>query len=324
MFVKTLLVFFVFILFSGANAVAQVDTEKCRTGREVEMRVDNDFLFIEDYYYTAGQDLFFRKLANPRGRLFKMAGGNKGDSAKVILQYRYGIKIFTPTLIESSNTRYMDRPYAGWNFASVGVSSFPTATTGNHYEAEIGMVGKMSGMGQLQHWIHKMEAYEAPKGWGTQINNELVVNMYYSRFQNWKLAEEADVVSQSSVQAGTGGNKISQELTLRLVQFNPINNSAYTQSRLSWSSSDKKEEAFIFAGFSVDYVVSNIFIEGSLFKQNQSIFTIPAERWVFNRRIGIMYSSRRVSWGITGYHLSKEIRKGTAHNYLGLNLAVRF
>lgn len=294
--------------------------------REIELVAENDYFFYEDYYYTAGQDIVYRRLVDPRAKLHKLFKGNK-DSAKVIVQYRAGVKIFNSFNIESPFLEDQDRPYAGWSYVQTGVTSFRRPRSGNFFAVETGIVGKKSGMENLQKWVHKVTGYDAPEGWGYQISNEWLVNLYYTRFQNWRLAEDADIVSQSSVQLGTGGNKFSQDVTLRLIDFNEISNSAFTQSRLSWDkASDKKrpDEIYIFVGFGVDYVISNVYTEGSLFKNPPSVFTVPAVPWVYRSTYGITYSNRKVSCSAIFYHLTKEVAAGKVHDYASLRLGIRF
>jgi lipid A 3-O-deacylase len=292
--------------------------------REIELVAENDIFFYEDYYYTAGQDISYRRLVRPSSWLFKSFTGKKKDSAKVIVQYHGGIKIFNPFDIDAATPAGMDRPYAGWTSGSAAVSTFRSPHAGNHYELETGVVGEISGMERLQLWVHKITNYDPPSGWPYQIHNEWVVNTYYSHMHEWVLSKGADIVSQSLVQAGTGGNKFSQDVTLRLIHFNPINNSAFTQSRLTWNSSgNQKNEIFLFVGGGADVVATNIFIEGSLFKNNPSPFTVQAIPVVFRRTIGLMFSSRRISLSATIYHLWREVPNGRVHDYASLRLGVR-
>src|SRR5258708_26456030 len=159
----------------------------------------------------------------------------------------------------------------------------------------MGLVGPVSGMENIQRWIHRLTHYTLPKGWGYQIQNELVANLYYARFQNWRLLEDFDLVSQSSVQAGTGSNKLTQDFTFRLIQFNDINNSVFANSRLSWDTRkqgvQRSFEFFFFGGVGISYVLSNIFIEGSLFHDNKSPFTSSIHPCLHQRKFGLMYSN---------------------------------
>lgn len=297
--------------------------------REISLVADNDILAFQDYYYTAGQDFLYRRLLRSDAtfhRLFKPASG--GDSSKVILQYRYGVKIFTPYDISASEARKLDRPYAGWNYGDVTFSNFPSSRSGNQYQVQVGLVGAASGMEELQKWIHGFTNFSLPKGWSNQIENEPIVNLAYSRFQNLRLGTDVDLVSQSSVQLGTGSNRISQELALRLMQFNPINNSAFTDSRLSWDTRPvgrKREiEFFIFAAAGVNYVLSNVFIEGSIFSTSRGPVNAKVEPWLFHSRIGFMVSKHDISWSLIFHELSNEVVGGRSHAYASMALAVRF
>jgi lipid A 3-O-deacylase len=320
----------VYILVIGGllagNASAQSFDRNDASSREVELITENDYIFFEDYYYTAGQDALYRRLVSPESRIFGLFAHPHNDSAKVIVEYRAGLKIFNPFNIKTSQVGDMDRPYAGWTFAGIAISNFNTVHSGNRYQLETGVVGKASGMEQLQMWVHKITAYDLPRGWDYQIRNELVTNLYYTRFQDWRLTEGADIVTESRIQAGTGVNGFSQDVTLRLMQFNPINNSAFTNSRLNWAAPPKKskDEIFAFIGLGGDYVLSNIFMEGSLFSHHKSVFEVRANPWVFRRNVGVTYSNTIVSWSVIFNHLSREISKGRTHSYVSLRLGVRF
>ena len=286
-------------------------------------------LFFEDFYYTAGQDFVYRRLMTQNSKLYRFfKPPQAGDSSKVIVQYRLGVKVFTPIDIEQTVPKYIDRPYAGWDYANITLSNFPSPHISNQYQFEIGLTGPSSGGEELQKYIHKITSYDRPKGWRYQIQNEVVVNAYYSRYYNWRLGQDADLVSQSAVQAGTGSNMISQDFTFRLVEFNDLENSVFTNSRLSWDDrrrgKERKKEFFLFAGTGVRYVLTNIFMEGSLFPGNPSPLTAPVEPWVIQTKYGMMFSQHNISWSLTLFHVSKEIQAGTPHDYASASLAVRF
>ena len=86
----------------------------------------------------------------------------------------------------------------------------------------------------------------------------------------------------------------------------------------------RKQEFFLFAGTGINYVLSNIFIEGSLFPNNASPFTVQLEPWVIQNRFGVMFSKHDISWSITFFHLSNEVKAGGSHDYASAALAVRF
>ncbi len=311
----------------GMPSIAQ--SRKPFYSREVSATLDNDIIFFEDYYYTAGQDFTYRRLLRPTSKAYQLFKTRAAaDSSKITVEYHYGFKIFTPFDIHDTAAKDMDRPYAGWNFGSVTFSNFPSMHGNNQYQVEMGVVGPMSGMEGLQKWLHRITHYDQPKGWEYQLPNEVVMNASYTRVQNWRLLEEIDIVSQSTVQAGTGSNRVSQEFTLRLAQFNDIGNSVFTNSRLSWDTRKKGLERpfefFFFGGLGINYVLSNIFIEGSLFPGNKSPVPAHIQPWVFQNKYGLMYSKHDISWSITLYHLSNDMIAGASHAYANFAVAVRF
>ncbi len=311
------------------NMCVYAQSRKPFYSREVSATLDNDILFFEDYYYTAGQNFIYRRLLEPTSHAYRLFKTHTPvDSSKIIVEYNYGFKIFTPFDIHETNPKNMDRPYAGWNFGSISFSNFPSMRSSNQYQFEMGLVGPMSGMEELQKKLHQLTHYDQPKGWEYQIPNEVVANVSYARFQNWRLLEEVDIISQSSAQMGTGSNKISQEFTLRLAQFNDIGNSVYTNSRLSWDTRKKGLERpfefFFFGGLGINYVMTNIFIEGSLFPGNKSPIPAKVQPWLFQNKYGLMYSKHDISWSITLYHLSNDMIGGASHAYAAFAFAVRF
>ncbi len=49
---------------------AQEYSRKGAASREIEQITENDIIFYEDYYYTAGKDLVYRQLMKPTSRFF--------------------------------------------------------------------------------------------------------------------------------------------------------------------------------------------------------------------------------------------------------------
>lgn len=292
--------------------------------REIATKADNDIFFHTDYYYTAGLQFDYRKLVARNTGLHRLATG-ANDSSRLIINYTLGSKIFNSRSIFYKETATMDRPYAGWTFAGFNVTRFQSPTKGIGLGLELGIVGNVTGLGQLQRWWHRQTHFLVPKGWGTQIRNEVVINLNFNVQRSVRLSNSIDLVSSTAIHGGTGLNRISQDATFRFLQFKPISQSFFTNSFLSWNEPSKKnKEFFLFAGAGVDYTASNIFIEGSLFQVNQSLFTVDAKAWMIRCNFGLMYSQNRSSFSATVHHLSKEVAKGISHNYASLSFAYRF
>ena len=306
-----------FFCILNLAASAQSSTVKWPT-KEFALTVDNDYPYMTDQYYTAGQDLSYRFLVNS-----KIPFLPNNDSSKTIFSLHFGNKVFTPENVDTRDVHYMDRPYCGWNFISAELLHFKKSNTSNFFSLQVGVVGTDSGMGQLQQWWHKAIKLYSIEGWNSQISNEVVLNTSFNHTHGIKLIKGVEFVSASGAVVGTGSNKLSQEFTLRLFQFNPLSQSSFMNASLSNGSSKNRSELFLFTSFIGDYVMSNIFIEGSLFKSNPSAFTTSINPWFFTQKIGVQYSNRKISFGLATIHLSKETKLVGTHNYASASLACR-
>jgi hypothetical protein len=242
----------------------------------------------------------------------------------VISSLKLGNKIFTPRKTKFVGTQNMDRPYAAYTYLDYSVSRLRKLSTITSIEVELGLVDRATGLGQVQQWWHKQVGYEAPRGWDSQISNELIFNMNYQFQKSIKISDDFDLVSNTGLFIGTGSNKISQDLTMRMIDFSPLTQSVFSNSLLGYDGNRNIEEVFLFFGCGVDYVVSNIFLEGSLFKDNPSPFTVDENSWIFRRNFGIMYARKRGSFALSVVNMGKEMKEGTRHSYVSFSFSLRF
>ncbi len=316
-------------IFSTSVSLSQEVTKSHRHDRELTFRYDNDVVFITDQYYTSGVDISFARLPRKNAFISRVFGSNKNDSTKLIWRMDYGHKIFTSEKIREPDVSKRDRPYAGWHYAGLFISNFPTANSANIYGLRIGLVGRVSGIGNFQTWWHDKAGITAPLGWNEQIANEFVTNFSYTRLQALKVLKPLDFISESKIIFGNGNTSASQQLLMRLGQLNPINNSGYAGSRLSNKVPDlgsidlKQEEAFFFYALKAEYVNHNIFIEGSRFNEN-SPHVEEIENYLIQHSWGGIYSNYYTTFKIIFYRLSSEVVGGRIHRYVSIELGLRF
>ncbi len=98
----------------------------------------------------------------------------------------------------------MDRPYCGWNFISADLLNFRKKNAGNFFMLQVGLVGKQSGMGQLQQWLHQKIGLYSIYGWDSQIRNEVVVNTNFIHTHGFQLEKKIELVSSTGAWLGTG------------------------------------------------------------------------------------------------------------------------
>lgn len=296
---------------------SQNPTDKLMT-REIGIHVDNDQPFETDKYYTAGQDFYYRWLT-----LAKFPFVKNTDSTKTIFTFHYGNKVFNPLNLDTKDTQYMDRPYCGWNFIGMELQNFNRRNSGNLLAVQVGLVGPASGMGAIQVWWHQAINLYPVQGWDSQIVNEVVVNFNYNHSHAFTLGKGIEMVSNSGAWMGTGSNKLTQDFTLRLFKFNPLSESSFLSSRISGKRNPERE-FFFFASVGGDLVFSNIFIQGSLFASNPSPFTTTINPLYISTRVGIQYSSKRISASFSLAHLTQETEWVKVHDYASVSMAFRY
>jgi len=317
-------------IFTNSMSIGQVNSKSHRMDRELLFSYDNDLLFLTDQYYSSGANITYSRIINAKSDFYSKFSSKKSDSSKLITRYNYGHQVITPSNIENPDVEDFDRPYAGWHYLNFHLLNFPKRNVMNKYSIELGLVGEQSGIGNFQEWWHETFNILGPRGWDYEIANEPVLNFGYNRLKNWRVSKGFDVITDSGLKIGNGQNKITQNVTLRAGQINDINNSGFANSRMSGSkpglkslNSKNKEEFIVFYGYSAEYILSNIFIEGSLFNEN-SPHTEELESFVFVNKVGIIYTNYYTSFSIVYHRISREAVGTNAHRYISASLGFRF
>ncbi|MTI21367.1 lipid A deacylase LpxR family protein [Fulvivirga sp. RKSG066] len=297
--------------------------------RELNISYDNDLYFGTDRYYTSGLDIIHRRLLKANSPWFQRFKSRRNDSTKVIAGFHYGHKIFTPYKIKRKNVEDFDRPYAGWHYLKLHMQNFPGANSMNSFSLELGVVGEMSGIGNFQEWWHEKLSFPQPQGWKYQVGNEVILNLVYKRSMQWSPVRRIGLYSDTEIKLGTGMNRATQSAELRYGKANRLFNSAKANSRLSHklpvvgNNDPEEEEGYLFYGIEGQYVLSNIFIEGSLLRA-ETPHTEELEDVVIVRKWGFVYSNYYTTFSFTVYRMTPENKGARKHRFINLNLAFRF
>lgn len=320
-------VLIVLLVLFCANLNAQEVYKSHRRDREISFRYDNDVLFISDQYYTSGGELSFAVLTDSIGVINKIFR-TKFDK-RVIVKFNYGHKIFNSKKIKEQDLMLRDRPFAGWHYARVSVINSTSVKSLNKYSVELGLVGPNSGIGNFQKWWHRTGGIVTPEGWDQEIQDEVIVNIGYERLQDIMISKKSDIIGESNLTLGNGLTSLFQQFTLRVGKINSINNTAYCGNRLNrelpeiGSFDVEQEEIFFFYGIRGEYVIQNIFIEGSLFN-NKSPLTRDEENFLLTQTFGVMYSNYYTTFKIIFNRLSPEVVGGDSHRFVSFELGLRF
>lgn len=181
---------------TGTAAPPQVRSETERASSESDeglagaltVQVENDlFGGGTDRDYTNGLRISWVSAENavPQfvrdiGHLFPLFR----DEGKVRWSVSVGQNMYTPSDISESALLQDDRPYAGWLYGSLGLSS-ETDDGIDSLEVTLGVVGPASMAGETQKFWHDFIGATEPEGWDNQLNNEPGIMISYER-QWWR------------------------------------------------------------------------------------------------------------------------------------------
>jgi lipid A 3-O-deacylase len=145
--------------------------------------LENDFFVGEDSGYTNGAKMsWFSPEDNIPYWMDESSNlipffSNKGHR-------RYHVSIgqamYAPENLEQTDLIKEDRPYAGWLYGALGLTS-DTGYKLDNLEVTVGMVGPSSGAEGTQKFVHSAIGAKEPRGWDNQLNDELGVVVSYQR-----------------------------------------------------------------------------------------------------------------------------------------------
>ncbi len=196
--------------------------------------------------------------------------------------FSIGQNIYTPRNIRISANQPNDRPWAGWLYGSIGL----TTVTNDHLdelEFTAGIVGPESLAEQSQKFIHKHIANSSsPKGWDNQLELEpgLILSAqrrwpawYTKNIADFRLRIEPSInLSLGNVYtyAGTGATVTFGPFKNRLQDTPPRVRPAMAGTGF-FDTPDNKFSWYLFAGLDGRAMARNIFLDGNTFKNGPSV-----------------------------------------------------
>ena len=167
----------------------------------------------------------------------------------------FGQDIYTPLNLYIVSVDSNDIPYSGTLY-------FTYARQSNNHRKGIKLVSKLylgvqgpaSGAGEMQFWYHEITNYPLPKGWGSQIQNGLVLD-YEVKYQrllpvSWEFME---VSTHAKAHVGTLQNFVQAGIGMKLGLFNysytgfdglpnaSVKSGRYSTKDIRWSKKRKAE-----------------------------------------------------------------------------------
>ena len=241
---------------------------------------ENDLLAGTDRYYTSGVQVAWRSapyvppswIADGPGIVLPADGVLRWGLA-------FGQNIFTPDDTTLRNPDPRDRPYAGWLYGAISLSS-TTPTSYGSIELQLGIVGPGALGEQTQNGVHDLLNIDRAYGWNYQLKDEPGVNLVLTR--QWRFNSEpvwddiaVGVVPSLTASLGNVATNASAGMVIRVgndltADFGPprmrpsVSGSAFYVPVRRWGW-------YVFAGFDARVVAHDIFLDGNTWRESRHV-----------------------------------------------------
>ncbi len=244
--------------------------------------------------------------------------------------YLFGQSMFTPYNITLTDPPQDDRPYAGWLYGTAALS-VETGQQLDQFAFTLGVVGPASQAEQAQKFIHDLLNTDEPRGWDTQLGNELGLVVTYQRSWRGLTTQPLDRLSLDLTPhlGGALGNVFTYAntgVTVRLGRHLPLDygppriqpsipGSAFyvPPGRFGW---------YLFGGIEGRAIARNIFLDGNTFRDSRRVEKEPL---VGDLQFGIVLDWKAARLSYTHVLRTREFAHQSENDGFGvISLAVRF
>jgi hypothetical protein len=245
--------------------------------------LENDAFTGTDRHYTHGTRLSWLSAEDDLPAYGRWLGRNLpmlAANGRKRIGYALGQSMFTPDNIDLTTLQRNDRPYAGWLFSEVSI----TSETGSRLDTatlSLGIVGPWSGVEWTQKRWHETFGFQDPKGWEHQLDNEPTLNLMLDR--QWRYLApvsfggfSADVTPHIGGALGNVFTYAAVGATFRFGQdlISDFGGPPRLTPSLPGAAYFKPRDKFgwyLFAGFGARAVARNIFLDGNTFGSSHSV-----------------------------------------------------
>lgn len=273
---------------------------------EIGLITDNDLYSspINDQYYTAGLEIFYRYLGSSQNE----------KVAKKITEFRLGQYIYNPQSVRANEINVNDRPFAGYLFAEAGINTFYTDESIFKLTFQGGVVGPESGAEEVQRGLHQLVGYPTVRGWQYQITTTVAVQaaaFYSKKIFAERYKEKVDFHVQGEINLGAIWNTASIGAMSRISFKRPLQamyNSSLHGAVLNHNKDAYKEqrEFFLYINPMVQYMQYDATIQGSHFNTTSPV-TFPLIPFRFNAEIGLKYRYNNWNYSYSIHYRGKEL-----------------
>lgn len=273
---------------------------------EIGLITDNDLYTspINDQYYTAGMEFFYRYLSDT----------SNDKLAKKIYDFRVGQYIYNPQSVRAEDINVNDRPFAGYLFGEFGINYYYANESILKLNVQGGVVGPESGAEEVQRGLHSMVGYPTVRGWQHQITTTIGAQLgaYYShKVLKNRFHEKVDFHLLGELNLGTiwnsanlgGMMRISLKNNLHAMYDSSLHNAVLNKDKESYK---QHRELFLYLNPNLQYMQYDATIEGSHFNDTSPV-TFPLIPFRFNAEVGVKYRYNNWNYSYSFNYRGKEL-----------------
>lgn len=245
----------------------------------ISVRDENDAIGGDDVNYVNGISVALtREGKGLLGGVWDFAGNAEG---KRFSTYELTQLIFTPAHTRFSDPPLGEHPYAGLLY--LGFTTHLLREKSLHsLKLMVGLAGPNAYAEDVQSFVHRVEGYDQPKGWGHQLKNEPVGNLVYEYRHKYALTPADAVVGVEVIPMGGAflGNYLIQtetDVQCRIGYHLPDDFGTTVLRGSSYLPFPQEGEAhhswgvYAFAGGGANLIARNLVLDGNSFAASRNV-----------------------------------------------------
>ena len=200
----------------------------------------------------------------------------------------------TPQDITIEDPPVDDLPYSGallFNYTLITIRP----SYADSIDTVVGIVGPSSGAEATQKWVHETMGADDPKGWDTQLEDELVFQ--FSRARLWRTWHSAgdnmDFLTLADAGLGTISSFVAGAMLFRYGK--ELSKTFATPLLISTRTANPAAIGgawYVYGGLRAEYIFNTVYADGNTFEGSRSIDYDPAQ---LGLTAGLAYSWKNTS-----------------------------